>query len=99
MGTPLTDLLTDPGQLGRVTAAIETAVAKSFESHAMRHTTRAEVKRRFDICLRWFRALREEYKWSNDRAADTLAQALAAELNGGTFTPDARSVWMPEDGV
>lgn len=99
MGTPLTDLLKDPATLGRVTASIETTIAKSFETHAMRHMTQAEVKRRFDICLKWFRSMRVESFFSNERACSELPAALAAELNGGTFTPSTRAVWMPEDGA
>ncbi len=97
MGTPLTDLLHDPGTLARVTASLEAAVSRSFVTHAMRHMTRAEVKRRFDICLRWFRTLRADHAWSNERAADTAGRALVVELNGGTFVPDSRSVWVPGD--
>lgn len=96
MGTPLTDLLGSPTAIGTVTNGITKAIAKSFRSHPMRHQTGAEVKRRFEICVKWFKLLRMEKKWSIDRAVSELHKALRAELDGSEYKPDERSVWAPE---
>jgi len=91
-------LVDDERDLSRVTLAIEAAIARSFETHPMRHMTHAEVKRRFDICARIFERLRGQLGWGVVRALDMMPQYLEAELNGSTWTPDARACWMPKDG-
>jgi hypothetical protein len=98
MGTPLTDLLQTPASLGAVTKGIQRAVERSLKSHPMRHLTRDEVKRRFDICVRWFKVLRMDKKLSIERCVDEMPKALRAELDGKKYEPHVRSLWMPGDG-
>lgn len=99
MGTALTDLLNNPISLGAVTNGIEAAITKSFRTHPMRHKTEAEVRRRFDICVRWFRTFRTDsrFKFSIDRCVNELPKALRAELDGVTYTPHTRALWTPGD--
>lgn len=97
MGTELTDLLTNRVALGAVTNGIHKAVDRSFTSHPMRHLTRAEVKRRFEICTKWFRRFRTENKFSIDRSVDLLTRALRSELDGVEYKPHDRALWRPDD--
>lgn len=97
MGTPLTDLLQTPAALGTVTTGIQKAVDRSLASHPMRHVTRDEIRRRFGICVKWFKAMRLDYKFSIDRAVAQLGAALRAELDGRSFDPHTRALWRPEE--
>ncbi len=98
MGSPLTDLLQTPASLSAVTIGIQRAVERSLKSHPMRKLTRDEVKRRFGICVRWFKVLRVEKKLSIERCVDEMPKALRAELDGRPYEAHARSLWLPEDG-
>jgi hypothetical protein len=84
-------------QLGRVTVAVERAVAASFKQDGARMTS-AEVRRRFAICERLFRTLRGELGWGLHRVLDHIPQYLRCELDGQPWKPDERTIWMPEDG-
>lgn len=86
------------GELGRVTLAFEAMIAKSFETHPMRHMTRAEVKRRFDMCARIFDRLCGDLHWGVTRALDQMPTYLRSELDGVSWTPDKRRCWVPSDG-
>lgn len=97
MGTALTDLLQSPTAIGTVTTGIQKAVERSLASHPMRHLTRAEVKRRFDLCVKWFKVMRMDHKFSIDRAVSQLGTALRAELDGKPFNPHTKALWRPED--
>ncbi len=90
--------LVDENHVGKVTMAFEEAITKSFEKHPMRHLTKSEVDRRFDLAAKIFVKLRGELKWGIDRALGHLSEYLGAELSGSDWTPDPRSCWMPEDG-
>jgi hypothetical protein len=90
--------LVDEGHVGKVTLAFEEAIAKSFETHPMRHLTKSEVDRRFEMVAKIFTKLRADLKWGIDRALAHLSEYLGAELSGSSWTPDTRSCWMPEDG-
>jgi hypothetical protein len=92
-------LLDTPGDVSRATLAIEATIAKSFETHPMRHMTKAEVTRRFDMCASIFEKLVGHERWGLLRALDHLSEYLKAELDGVPWTPDARSCWVPEDGA
>lgn len=91
-------LAANEAELLQVTTSIENVVARSFETHRMQHITRAEVKRRFDLCARIFERLRGDLSWGLARIFDRMPEYLAAELNGSTWTPDARACWFPQDG-
>lgn len=95
MGTPLTDLLLSQAALGQVTRGIHNAIAASLLSHPLRHLTKQETKRRFEICVRWFKVLRLEKKFSIDRCVDELPKALVCELDERKYEPHDRAVWMP----
>lgn len=89
--------LVDEHQIARVTIAFEEAIADSFVAHPMRHTTGAEVKRRFDICASIFVKLRSDLKWGIARALDRIPEYLNTVLSGNDWTPDTRACWMPGD--
>lgn len=89
------DLVSDD-QLARVTVAIERAIASSFAQDGARMTS-SEVRRRFGICERLVRQLRGDLGWGLGRVLDHLPHYLRCELDGAPWTPDARTVWVPED--
>ena len=60
--------------------------------------TANHVRERFKICERDFRQLRAEKKWGVQRILDKLPEYLHCELNGQSWEPDERSVWVPTDG-
>ena len=98
---PFAELFHDRRQLARAFESIHKTIADSFDAgHPghMRQITQAEVKRRFAICERWFRDLRGAKQWTIDRVLSALPQALRAELEGRTYEPDSRSLWLPQDG-
>lgn len=57
--------LVDENHVGKVTMAFEEAITKSFEKHPMRHLTKSEVDRRFDLAAKIFVKLRGELKWGS----------------------------------
>ena len=89
--------LVEHGQLARVAHAIETAVTTSFKTDGARPTG-DEVKRRFRVCERIFRALRGDLSWGLERVLDRLPHYLRCELDRVPWKPDKRTIWMPEDG-
>lgn len=91
--------LIDENQVSRVTLAFEKAIADSFTKHPQNHLTRAEVKRRFDMCSKIFETLRSDLKWGVERILSKLPTYLDHELNGTDWTPDTRTIWAPGDGV
>jgi hypothetical protein len=97
MVRPFMELL-EKDQLGRVMLAIERAVSKSFEDDGAR-TTGDEIRRRFALCERLIRRLRGDLGWGLHRVLDHLPRYLRCELDGQRWEPDARTIWMPEDGT
>ena len=89
--------LAEEEQLDRVVLGIEGAVARSFEADGARMTG-TEVRRRFGICERLVRQLRSDLGWGLQRVMDRLPYYLRCELDGQTWEPDSRTIWMPEDG-
>ena len=88
-----------PGDaLGKITNGVFVAVSKSFEAQQMKNPTRDEVKRRFQICMKWAITLRGDLQWGLDRIVDELPNALATELRGGDYSPPKRQCWLPSDG-
>ena len=78
-------------------------IQESFMHDAIRHPgrqvvgTRAEVKRRTEICLKWFRVMRGDMGYSTERALDFLGLALRTELDGGKWEPPAAvTAWGPD---
>lgn len=98
MGTPLTELLQNPTALGSVTNAIDQSVRMSFRSHPMRHVTSAEIRRRFEICVGFFRESRQTTPpLSIQRCIDEFPKVLRAKLDGRDYVPHRRTLWTPED--
>lgn len=84
--------------IGRVTSAIEAMVAMSLKTHPVRHLTKAEARRRFDMLTRIFEKLRGELRWGLERTLAHMPKYFQAELDGSTWVPDDRACWMPQDG-
>jgi hypothetical protein len=92
------------GMLGRegmkkFAAAAFTTLDTSFKEQNMRNPTQAEIRRRFEICVKWAKVMRGDLQWGLDRVCDNLQHALRAELLGQEYKPDNRSCWMPGDGA
>lgn len=83
-------------QIGRVTRGIEAAVVASFREDRSVQTG-AEIRRRFNICVRLVQQLRGELGWTIPRVLDHLPHYLRCELDGIAWTPDARTVWTPSE--
>jgi len=81
-----------------VAQAVERAVMRSFETRPLplRGITTSEARRRVQICERIWKALRLEKRWSLQRACDHLYRYLIAELDGGTWEPCNRALWVPD---
>lgn len=97
-------LLNEQEQIGEVAQAIEDAVAKSFAEDRSRSTiilpsltsvSEADRKHRAGICIRIFRVLRGDMRWSWQRAIDHVPQYLRQELDGTSWEPSARAAWTP----
>jgi hypothetical protein len=85
-------------QVPRVIDGIERAIAASFAEDGARRT-RDEVRRRYAICERLLRHLRGDLGWGIQRVLDHLPRYLRNELDGLPWAPDARTVWIPDDGA
>jgi hypothetical protein len=96
----LIELFPEKKYLQQLTLGINDAVEHSFAVAKMRNITTAEIKRRFDICVKWAVTLRGEVKpgWTTKRIVDALPNILAAELSGKGWQPDSRLCWIPTDG-
>lgn len=93
----LVDDLTLDRNKHRLTPAVSAAVEGSFGVDKST-TTRAEVKRRIDICWNIAKILRYDLGWGITRIEDHLAHYLRCELDGDDWEPDKRRCWMPSDG-
>jgi hypothetical protein len=81
----------------KLATVIEEAILRSFESRPMRAgITQAEVKRRFEICERIWKVLHLEHKWSAQRACDHLYRFLLQEIDGISWEPNRRVLWVPD---
>lgn len=97
-------LVTDD-KIAPVVHGIEQAVALSFAEdrepgriilvHALPRVTRAEMVRRIQLCVKIFRVLRGDLKWSIERILDSMPKYLRAELDGTAWEPEAkRQSWF-----
>jgi len=105
---PFASLINEPNGLDRVLNGMRKAITLSFkhdlernESAAARvsatNPSKLEVKRRSDICIKWFRILKGDLHWSLDKAVDFLPVALRNELDGRLWEPPKHvSAWAPE---
>jgi hypothetical protein len=88
------------GAMPAIAGAIRVHVLASLQSHPMRQVTQAEIKRRADICLRWYENLRGDLGWPVDRVLSAIGSALVAELDGRTYEPDTQAVmWKPNEAL
>lgn len=100
---PFRQLLSSDQDLVAVFMALEGAIWRSFGEDIRRSPfdfkkpTEAEVKRRFQICERWFRHSRGDLGYSLERTLDLMGRALRAELDGTSFDPEAGAsrIWTP----
>ena len=88
--------LIEPKEIGRITLGFTVAIEQSFLDDQAR-MTQAEVKRRFEICVKIFRELRGDLHWGVQRILSKLPEYLRCELDGHPWTPDTRAMWMPSD--
>lgn len=99
--TPFADL--SPVEVRLVAATFHRHVLQSFVKDVQRDgrttNTDSERRRRVGILERWFRTLRGEKRWTLQRTLAACADALRVEIDGGTYTPDSRTVWIPQDGA
>lgn len=84
----------DPATKTRITQAVQVVITASFRSHPMRHMTKSEVTRRFNVCFEGYRVMRNEMKWSSVRCIDMLQRILEASLNGTDIDFSKRSSWF-----
>lgn len=89
----------EDGTLGKLTLGIMTAVGESFSQQSMNNPTDAEVRDRFNKCMKWAKILRGDLKWGIQRINDELKNALRAELLGTKYEPPTRECWIPSDGA
>lgn len=94
MSKPFLDLITEPAAIKAAVEGITTAVAISYVSHSVRNRTKAEDKRRTQICLKLIRVMKGELKWSVQRCVDELPTALQVELSGQRWMPPTRDSWF-----
>lgn len=87
-----------PDDCVRVIVGIKNTIEDSFVEDR-RGSTRREVTRRFEMCLRLAGMMVMELGWSVSRALDTLPFALRIELEGGTWTPRVSSTWVGNERV
>lgn len=97
----LAGLVKDERLLARVVLGFEEAIVYSFGQDAERdgrepRMTGAEVKRRFDACVRIFKTLRGDLGWSVERTMDHMPRLLRAELDGVPWVSDGRAMWTPQ---
>lgn len=78
----------------RVVRAFDRAITRSFDAHGMSHPTRAEVKARFDACVRILRVLRGDMRWGLTKSLDHVPAFLADELAGRKWEPRVRASWI-----
>ena len=89
----------EQGTLGKLTNGITQAVHRSFENQSMKNPTRAEITRRFEICMKWAKVFRGDLRWGIQRIVDEFDNVLVAELTVKKYEPPKRTTWIPSDGA
>lgn len=80
----------------RVVNAITKAIEVSFSEDKASQTD-AEIKRRFDICFKAYKILRNDLGWSLQRVEDEMPVALRSLLDGGSWEPTKRrDAWVTD---
>lgn len=84
--------------LGELTGALYGAVAQSFMEFPVNgDPTKAEIKHRFDIGMKWAKIMKGDLAWSYPRIYGHLFDALKAELSGSKYEPPTRTFWVAGD--
>ena len=102
--SPFAEFLNNPQDALKVSNRFHNIIMRSFATDAARkaqangsraeiRATEAEVTRRFNFLVGWFRTLRGDMGMSLQRTLDELPQALRAELDEGTYVPSPRTMW------
>lgn len=84
----------DKDKRTRITQAIEDAIRRSFILYPMRNPTKAEVKRRFNLCFEAYRVMRNDMGWSTARTIDHFDRVLESALTGKELVMSDRSSWF-----
>lgn len=85
----------------QLVAVFQKVIAGSFKQERQRGERAVfsdrELRRRTEICWKWFRIMRHECGYTVDRAFDFLPIALRKELDGVPWEPPSKnSPWGPE---
>jgi len=94
--THLLTSLFEPQNIFQIVGKIAEVIERSYQTHGCARTAH-EDKRRASICVDAVVLMRGDMGWSTSRILDHIGQALTDKLNGGTFTPSTRALWMPGD--
>lgn len=102
-GGELVKLVTQ-GWISRVIVGIQAAISASFRTDNVlrpsRVRTKAEVERRFKICVEGFLIMRKDLHWAVPRILDELPIYLRCKLDGADWTPDeVRDAWTGQGKV
>lgn len=92
-------------KIAEVVRGFEVAIAQSFAEdrapgrlilvHGGPRLTKSAMTDRANICIRIFKVLRGDLKWSLPRIMDHLPKFLRNELDGVPFTPEAATAsWV-----
>lgn len=100
---PFATALTTNPALGRIVRAIVAVVEDSFRTHPMRggsNRMTPEWERRRDFCVKTFRDLQGDLRWTTDRVLSAIGPELRAHLDNRptTVTPRAegRAMYAPD---
>lgn len=76
---------------------IQKAIATSFKEERLRGevpvVSDREIKRRVELCWKWYRIMRHDCGFSNEKAFDFLATALRKALDNVAWEPPKGSSW------
>lgn len=84
------------GGLRSVADAIERVVVDSYKRHAVNHRTDAEDNRRAEVCVKWFKVLVNDHRWTADRALSELRHILRLTLDGVDYEVPNNLLWCPD---
>ncbi len=92
-------LALEPKQIGMITRIFEGHIRRSLVMHPMLIITKFEVRRRFGILDKAFKACRGDLKFSIERACDEAGIALNKSLRGESWEPSKRATYSPDTKV
>lgn len=102
IGRPETIVELFPGDLmGRLVRGVTEAVHKSFcdkQGKMSREITQAEIRERFNACMKWAKTLRGDLKWGIERIVGQFDEILICHLAKKDYVPPQRQCWVASDG-